>query len=198
MAMAGRRPALSSPLLLRRLSFFLPLSGGDTDNMQMEHRATVIIYGSYHAARDLMTVCTVCVGFALARAGRNRPTDKRRIPALCPILSGHLDKFIRARDGVRMLMLEPARTVALDRRCRDNCAGFLQTEDLWQWVALVCSIRHSYADVGKMAGDKFALLIVTCLKCFQFLELLSSLFFLQSLCLSEITNIVTRGTTIVY
>lgn len=128
MAMAGRRPIPGPlyPLSLFQifffpsfsLSFILSLRRGDTDNMQMEHRATAIIYGSYHAARDLMTVYAVCVGFALswahARSSRNRPADKRRIPALCPILSGHLDKFIRRRgDDDRMQLSVFARTVAV-------------------------------------------------------------------------------------
>lgn len=142
MAMAGRRP-IPGPVLL-------PLSCTDlffstdsvsllslvalyvgTDNMQMEHRATAIIYGSYHAVRDLMTVCAVCmVCRVYSRASallEIASTDKHRILVLCPILSGHLDKFIRVReDDDRVQLLKE---ICKDgcKQWRDNYAGFLKT-----------------------------------------------------------------------
>lgn len=99
MAMAGRRPipawsALSSLLLSLSLSFslfqisifprfsyslsfILSLRRRDTDNMQMEHRATAIIYRSYHAARDLMTVCMLCAVCRVCAPGARSKSSGR-------------------------------------------------------------------------------------------------------------------------
>lgn len=54
------------------LSIYMYIHRRDTDNMQMEHRATAIIYGSYHAAHrfDDSRVC----GLAHA-TGRNRESQ---------------------------------------------------------------------------------------------------------------------------
>lgn len=85
----GREDALPHSHPRRPLrSTFVHRRTPDTDNMQMEHRATAIIYGSYHAARGLMTV-RVCVwGLRV----RNRRRDKcGRSRVMCNF-GGHLYK----------------------------------------------------------------------------------------------------------